>query len=66
MGRGAIGKKRAISTWETVAIDRNEDVVEIILYKGDESMSMSNETGIARYFRFAENRTDLRTEIIAD
>ncbi len=28
-------------------------------------MSMSNETGIARYFRFAENRTDLRTEIIA-
>lgn len=28
-------------------------------------MSMSSETGIARYFRFAENRTSLRTEIIA-
>jgi len=28
-------------------------------------MSLANETGIAKYFRFAENRTNLRTEILA-
>ena len=28
-------------------------------------MSLSSETGVAKYFRFAENSTNLRTEILA-